>query len=78
MKTKINLRNVFEAFIIILIIVDIVLVMWITFVPVNDSLSSTIINFDLLVCIILFLDFIYRMNQKDDKKKFIKKIGLIS
>ena len=47
--------------------------MWITFVPVNASLSTTIINFDLVVCVILFFDFIYRMSQKDDKKAFIKK-----
>ena len=73
MESKINIRNIFEAFIIILIIVDIVLVMWITFVPVNASLTNTIIRFDLIVCIIIFFDFIYRMNQKDDKKAFIIK-----
>ena len=72
MKTEINLRNVFEAFIIILIIVDLVLLMLITFTPVSHSLLNTIIYFDLIVCIILFFDFIYRMQQEDDKKAFIK------
>ena len=72
MKTNINLRNIFEAFIIILIIVDLVLLMLITFTNVSHSLFNTIIYFDLMVCIILFFDFIYRMQQEDDKKAFIK------
>ena len=72
MKTNINLRNIFEAFIIILIIVDLVLLMLITFTNVSHSLLITIIYFDLVVCIILFFDFIYRMQQEDDKKAFIK------
>ena len=73
MKTKINIRNIFEAFIIVLIIVDLVLLMLITFTTVSPSLFTTIIYFDLLVCIILFFDFIYRMRQEEDKKAFIKK-----
>ena len=72
MKTKINLRNLFEAFIIVLIIVDLVLLMLITFTTVSPSLFTIIIYFDLLVCIILFFDFIYRMRQEEDKKAFIK------
>ena len=72
MKTKINLRNMFEAFIIILIIVDLVLLMLITFTTVSPSLFTKIIYFDLMVCIILFFDFIYRMQQEEDKKAFIK------
>ncbi len=72
METKINLRNVFEAFIIILIIVDLVLLMLITFTPVSHSFFITIIYFDLMVCIILFFDFIYRMRKEEDKKAFIK------
>ena len=72
MKTKINLRNVFEAVIIILIIVDLVLLMLITFTTVSPFLSTKIICFDLMVCIILFFDFIYRMRQAKDKKAFIK------
>ena len=46
--------------------------MLITFTPVSHSLLNTIIYFDLIVCIILFFDFIYRMQQEDDKKAFIK------
>ena len=72
MKTKFNLRNMFEAFIIILIIVDLVLLMLITFTAVSPSLFTTIIYFDFLVCIILFFDFIYRMRKEEDKKAFIK------
>jgi voltage-gated potassium channel len=73
MKTKINLRNIFEAFIIILIIVDLVLLMLITFTTVSPSLTTKIIYFDLIVCIILFCDFIYRMQQaEEDKITFIK------
>ena len=72
MKTKINIRNIFEAFIIILIIVDLVLLMLITFTTVSHSFFTTIIYFDLIVCAILFCDFIYRMQQEEDKKAFIK------
>ena len=73
MKSKINIRNIFEAFIIILILVDMVLLMLITFSSVSPSLFTTIIYFDLFVCVILFFDFIYRMRQEEDKKAFIKK-----
>ena len=72
MKTKIGIRQIFEAFIIILIIVDLVLLMLITFTTVSPSLFNTIIYFDLVICIILFFDFIYRMRQEEDKKAFIK------
>ena len=73
MRSKITLRNIFEAFIIILIIVDLILLMLITFSTVSPSLFTTIIYFDLVVCIILFFDFIYRMRQEEDKRAFIKK-----
>ena len=73
MRIKINIRNIFEAFIIILIIADIVLLMLITFSSVSPSLFTTIIYFDLFVCVILFFDFIYRMRQEEDKRAFIKK-----
>ena len=66
-------RNIFEAFIITLIIVDMVLLMLITFVNVVQSLLISIIYFDLFVCFILFIDFIYRMRQEDDNRKFIKR-----
>ena len=72
MRIDFNLRNIFEAFIIILIFVDLVLLMLITFTAVSPSLSTKIIYFDLMVCIILFFDFIYRMRQAEDKKTFIK------
>ena len=60
MDTRINLRTIFEAIIIILIIVDIVLLILITFYNVYPSLYNTIINFD-SSDVILFFDFIYRM-----------------
>ena len=72
MRVEINLRNIFEAFIIVLIIVDLVLLMLITFTAVSPTLFTIIIYFDLLVCIILFFDFIYRMRQEEDKRAFIK------
>ena len=73
MRNKITIRNIFEAFIIILIIADIVLLMLITFSSVSPSLFTTIIYFDLFVCVILFFDFVYRMRQEKDKSAFIKK-----
>ena len=73
MRNKITLRNIFEAFIIILIIADIVLLMLITFSSVSPAQLMTIIYFDLFVCIILFFDFIYRMRQEEDKRAFLRK-----
>ncbi len=74
MKTKFNIRTIIEAIIIILIIVDIVLLVLITFYNLNPYFVNLIIYFDLGVCVILFLDFIYRMNQSEyDKWTFIKK-----
>ena len=46
--------------------------MLITFTTVSHSFFTTIIYFDLVVCIILFFDFIYRMRKEEDKKAFIK------
>ena len=74
MRNKITIRNIFEALIIILIIVDLVLLIFITVYPiVNPSLLNTIINFDLLVCAILFIDFIFRMRESDNNWEFILK-----
>lgn len=73
MNLKLSIKNIFEAFIIILIIVDLVLLMFVTFSSVNQSMFITIIYFDLLVCIILFFDFVHRMQECEDKKLFFKK-----
>ncbi len=73
MKTKFNIRSIFEAIIIILIIADIVLLILITFYDLNPYLTNIIIDFDLAVCVILFFDFIYRMREEENKWAFIKK-----
>lgn len=73
MKTKINIRSIFEAIIIILIIADIVLLILITFYDLNPYLTNIIIDFDLAVCVVLFFDFIYRMRKEENKWSFIKK-----
>lgn len=72
MRTKLTPRNIFEAFIIILIISDIVLLILITFSDLNPTVVTNIIYFDLIVCVILFFDFIYRMSLENDKKAFIR------
>lgn len=69
---NINQRNVFQGFIIVLIIVDLVLLMFVTFSTVSQSIFITIIYFDLLVCGILFADYIHRIRKCEDKKRFIK------
>jgi voltage-gated potassium channel len=73
MNINITQRNVFQGFIIVLIIVDLVLLMFITFSTVSQPIFLTIVYFDLLVCFILFADFIHRIRQCEDKKVFIKK-----
>ena len=69
---KKNILAFVDAFIIILIIVDTFLLILITFYNLDPKTVYSIIYFDLAVCIVLFIDFMYRIRNEDNKKHYIK------
>lgn len=71
--TKKNMIAFVDAFIIILIIVDTFLLTLITFYNLDPKTVYSIIYFDLAVCIVLFIEFIYRIRNETDKKRYIRK-----
>ena len=70
---KKSIHALIDAIIIILIIADIFLLILVTFYELNPTLVFYIVYFDLAVCIVLFCDFIYRIKNAKDKKKFLRK-----
>lgn len=70
---KNTLNAVLDAIIILLIIIDTVLLILITFYDLNPTTVFYIIYFDLAVCIVLFFEFIYRIRKVDDKRKFLRR-----
>lgn len=73
LKTKFNNVNmVVEILILALMLSDIFLLTSLLFVNVSPQVYTTIVYFDLCVCIILITEFIYRLRQAEDKKQFIK------
>lgn len=71
---KINekrLLPLIDAIIIILIIVDTFLLLLISFYDINPGIVFYVIYFDLAVCCILFLEFIYRVRKVEEKRKYI-------
>lgn len=69
---KNNILAFVDAFIIILIIVDTFLLTLITFYPTDPKIFYSIVYFDLAVCIVLFMEFIYNIRKENDKKRYIK------
>lgn len=70
---KRSLHALIDAIIIILIIVDTVLLILITFYDLDPTLVFKIIYFDLAVCIILFFEFIYKIKNAENKRTFLRK-----
>ena len=52
-----QIKQILEAFIIILIISDLFLVILMSFINMPPQTVSAIIDFDLFVCIVLFFDY---------------------
>lgn len=65
-----------QFFLIVLVLCDIVLLTLMIFVPVSTQLRSYILIFDLIVVLILILEFIIRFRNADDKKKFLMYNGV--
>jgi voltage-gated potassium channel len=67
-----NLNTILEVLILALMLSDIFLLTSLLFVNVSSQVYTTIVYFDLCVCLILMAEFTYRLHQAEDKTKFIK------
>ncbi|WP_407423200.1 potassium channel family protein [Methanobrevibacter sp.] len=61
----------FYLAIIISIIIDFSLLIYVMFYPVDPSFKSTIYTFDVIICIIMWAEFIYSYKHSQNKKQYI-------
>ncbi|MCE7700220.1 MAG: ion transporter, partial [Methanobacterium paludis] len=64
--------NITDVIIAILVIADLFLLTWSDFSNTSIVMARGIIYFDLMLCFVLFCDFIYRFTESKDKKAFMK------
>jgi len=69
---RIELHPVIDAVIIVLIIIDTFLLLLITFYNLDPTTVLYIVYFDLCVCLVLFVEFVFRIRHEEDKKGYIK------
>lgn len=67
-----KIKTISDSFIIFLVIIDIFLITWSSFSNLSVLLTQGIIYFDLVVCFVLFCDFMFRLYHAEDKKAFFK------
>ncbi len=72
LKLKRDLHPVIDAVIIVLIIIDTFLLLLITFYNLDPTTVLYIVYFDLCVCLVLFVEFVFRIRHEEDKKRYIK------
>ena len=61
-----------DIILMILIVIDVVLIFYSMFSKVNPILLDYIYRFDLILCVILFIEFSYNLNKSEEKIKYIK------
>ena len=61
----------FYLTIIILIIFDYSLLLYVTFYPVSFTFKTSIYAFDVILCLILWTEFIYSYRHAEDKKQYL-------
>lgn len=64
-------KQVFYLAIIVLIILDTILLFYVTFYPVGLFYKRLIYSFDVIVCLILWIEFIHSYKHSPDKKKYL-------
>lgn len=64
-------QSILYLILILTTILDIGLLFYVTFYPVSSTLKYDVFAFDLVLCIVLWAEFIYSMS-KSDKKQYIK------
>lgn len=67
-----KIKTISDSFIIFLVIIDIFLITWSSFSNLSVLLTQGIIYFDMVVCFVLFCDFMFRLYHTKDKKAFFK------
>lgn len=67
-----RLKRFFEASLMVLILLDILLLTLVTFFPVKSYIYTGVVYFDLVVVLILIPDFINRLSKSEDKVEFLK------
>jgi voltage-gated potassium channel len=72
LPTNLKIKRIIEAIIIILIVSDIILVTSLYFINVSLYTYYTIVIFDTVLCVILFVDFMLKMWPKENKMQYIK------
>lgn len=66
-------NNKFNFFLSILIVIDLILITLTLISDVGENLYYTIVVFDTIICIILFIEFFTRFFDSDDRKRFLLK-----
>lgn len=61
---------------IILTVCDILLLAYITFFPVADSVKNIVISFDLFLCVLFWIEFLYNLKLADNKREYLKNNSL--
>ena len=64
-------KQAFYLIISILIVIDVIMVFYVSFYSTNSTLKTVFYAFDLILCIILWLEFLYGLYYADDKKKYL-------
>lgn len=65
-------RQTLYLTIIFLTILDICLLTYVFFYPVQDSLKQGVFAFDFIICIILWVEFIYSYLHSENKKQYLR------
>lgn len=71
-ENKKSLKDFIEPVILTLVLFDIILLIISTFFVLSPKIESQIITFDLIVCIILLIEFSYNFYKSDNRKAFFK------
>ena len=59
-------------FLIFATLLDILLLCYITFYPVSQTFRFNVIIFDLILCLVFWVEFIYRYLHSEDKKQYVE------
>lgn len=68
-----KIKQILEAFIIILIITDLFLLILMTFIDLPAYTVDIIIKFDFFVCVVLFFEFILKIRNEEKKLHYVHK-----
>ena len=67
-----NFKNILDSIIISLVIMDVFLITWSSFSSFSVLFTEYVIYFDLMVCFLLFCDFMFRVYHTEDRIAFFK------